>query len=91
MNIKHGAVTGSREGVSGAVNVFRGVRYAATTEGRRFQRAIDPEAWSETASATQFGSECPQRPSGDIPVFRSWANSVGTSEDCLFLNVWTRG
>jgi len=34
---KHGAVTGSREGALGAVNVFRGVRYAATTE--RLERA----------------------------------------------------
>ena len=24
-------------------------------------------------------------------MFKSWENSVGTSEDCLFLNVWTRG
>ena len=87
----YGAVTGSREGASNDVNVFRGIRYAATTEGRRFQLAADPEPWTTARPATEFGSECPQRPSGDVPVFKSWENSVGTSEDCLFLNVWTRG
>ena len=87
----YGAVTGTREGASNDVNVFRGIRYAATTEGRRFQLAADPEPWTTARPATEFGSECPQRPSGDVPVFKSWENSVGTSEDCLFLNVWTRG
>ena len=91
LDTRFGPVVGSKEGASGTVNVFRGVRYAASTEGRRFQLAADPESWSEPRPAKQFGSECPQRPSGDVPVFRSWANSVGTSEDCLFLNVWTRG
>ncbi|NCP18676.1 MAG: carboxylesterase/lipase family protein [Erythrobacter sp.] len=91
LRTEYGPVVGSREGDSGTVNVFRGVRYAASTEGRRFQRAADPQPWSQPVSATEFGSECPQRPSGDVPVFASWENSVGTSEDCLFLNVWTRG
>ncbi|MGB3807242.1 MAG: carboxylesterase family protein [Erythrobacter sp.] len=87
----YGPVIGSREGETATVNVFRGVRYGASTEGRRFQRAADPQPWSQTLAASEFGSECPQRPSPDVPVFRSWANTVGTSEDCLFLNVWTRG
>ncbi len=87
----YGPVIGSREGESDTVNVFRGIRYAASTEGRRFQRAADPQPWSQPVAATQFGSECPQRPSPDVPVFASWENSVGISEDCLFLNVWTRG
>ncbi|MEW4447379.1 carboxylesterase family protein [Qipengyuania sp. JC766] len=86
-----GPVAGSREGATGSVNVFRGVRYAASTEGMRFQRAVDPQPWVQPAAATAFGSECPQRPMGEVPVFQSWENSVGTSEDCLFLNVWTRG
>tara|TARA_B100000678_G_scaffold258714_1_gene238500 strand:+ start:139 stop:1764 length:1626 start_codon:yes stop_codon:yes gene_type:complete len=91
LETRYGPVSGSREGESGSVNVFRGVRYAASTEGRRFQLAADPQSWAEMRPATQFGSECPQPPSPDVPVFASWANSVGTSEDCLFLNVWTRG
>ncbi|MCD1621635.1 carboxylesterase/lipase family protein [Citromicrobium bathyomarinum] len=91
LRTSYGPVVGSREGASGTVNVFRGVRYAASTEGRRFQRAADPQPWSQPLEAARFGSECPQIPSPDVPVFASWANTVGTSEDCLFLNVWTRG
>jgi para-nitrobenzyl esterase len=91
LQTKYGTVRGTREGASDSVAVFRGVRYAASTEGRRFQRAVEPANWDGVQDASAFGSECPQRPSGDVPVFASWANSVGTSEDCLFLNVWTRG
>ena len=91
LDTRYGPVSGTLEGASNSVNVFRGVRYAASTEGRRFQLAADPQSWTETRPATEFGSECPQRPMGEVPVFESWANTVGTSEDCLFLNVWTRG
>ena len=91
LQTQYGPVIGTQEGAGKSVNVFRGVPYGASTEGRRFQVAADPSPWSDPRSADSFGSECPQRPSGDIPVFRSWANTVGTSEDCLFLNVWTRG
>lgn len=91
LQTQYGAVRGTREGAGGSVAVFRGVRYAASTEGRRFQRAADPAPWEGVADATAFGSECPQRPSGDVSVFASWNNATGTSEDCLFLNIWTRG
>ena len=86
-----GPVTGTIEGESGTVRVYRGVRYAATTEGRRFERAVDPQPWTAPANGSEFGSDCPQPVPGDVPVFASWANPRGMSEDCLFLNVWTRG
>ncbi|WP_279350442.1 carboxylesterase/lipase family protein [Erythrobacter litoralis] len=76
---------------AGDVKIFRGIRYGASTEGMRFQEAADPQPWSETRAATEFGPDCPQRPSGEVPVFASWANDLPQSEDCLFLNVWTRG
>ena len=75
----------------GEVKIFRGVRYAASTEGMRFQEAADPQPWATPRDATQFGPDCPQRPSGNVPVFASWVNDLPQSEDCLFLNVWTRG
>ncbi len=76
---------------AGDVKIFRGVRYGASTEGMRFQEAADPTPWRAARDATEFGPDCPQRPSGDVPVFASWANDLPQSEDCLFLNVWTRG
>lgn len=91
LQTRFGPVTGKVEGQSGQVRVYRGVRYAATTEGRRFQRAVDPQPWTAPVDASEFGSDCPQPQPGEVPLFASWANPRGMSEDCLFLNVWTRG
>ena len=85
-----GPVRGTTSG-GGEVMVFRGVRYGASTEGLRFQMAADPAPWTAPRDATRFGADCPQRPSGEVPVFASWVNDLPRSEDCLFLNVWTRG
>ncbi len=91
LQTRFGPVVGRAEGSKGQVRVYRGIRYAASTEGRRFQRAIDPALWTAPADASAFGSDCPQIQAGEVPVFASWANPRGMSEDCLFLNVWTRG
>ncbi|MEC3909344.1 carboxylesterase/lipase family protein [Sphingobium sp. CR2-8] len=60
------------------VLVFRGVRYGADTAPRRFRRALPPQPWTGIADATRYGAAAPQT-KADEP----------TSEDCLFLNVWT--
>ncbi len=60
------------------VCVFRGIRYGADTRARRFMPPREPDAWSGIAEALEFGPACPQ-PGITEP----------TSEDCLFLNVWT--
>jgi len=66
--------------VEDGVRIFRGVRYGADTRPRRFQPPVAPASWSGIADATGYGPACPQR-GIDEP----------TSEDCLFLNVWTPG
>lgn len=73
--IRAGRVRGLREG---GVLVFRGIRYGADTAPRRFQRALPPTPWSGIADATRYAAAAPQT-KADEP----------TSEDCLFLNVWT--
>lgn len=70
-----GRVRGTHEG---GVLVFRGVRYGADTRARRFRRALPPVRWSGIADAVRYGAAAPQT-RADEP----------TSEDCLFLNVWT--
>lgn len=72
---KHGRVRGS---VDQGIKVFKGVRYGADTATRRFQPAVAPEPWSGVRDALEYGAASPQR-----------SDEPNTSEDCLFLNVWT--
>jgi para-nitrobenzyl esterase len=72
-----GRVRGRAEG---GVLVFRGVRYGADTAPKRFQPPSPPLPWTDVRDAFAYGPGSPQR--GDEP---------NTSEDCLFLNLWTPG
>ena len=72
----------TRDGVS----IFAGIPYAASpTSRRRWTAPVDLRdadlCWNATLDATAFGAACPQSP-GSMEIGR-------TSEDCLFLNVWT--
>ncbi|MBP7334428.1 MAG: carboxylesterase/lipase family protein [Niveispirillum sp.] len=62
------------------VHVFKGVRYGADTAGRRFQAPLPPAPWKGVVEAAEYGHASPQG-----------SNEADQSEDCLFLNVWTRG
>ena len=55
------------------------MRYGADTANRRFQPALPPEKWDGILKATEYGASAPQ------------GNGENTSEDCLFLNIWTPG
>jgi para-nitrobenzyl esterase len=73
-------------GANAAVQVFRGIPYAAPPVGNLRWREPQPAMhWDAVRMADQFGAMCTQ------PAFRGApnANPPKTSEDCLFLNVWT--
>ena len=67
--------------IEDGLHVFRGLRYGRDTRARRFQAPLAPLPWTDVADATDFAPSCPQK-----------GGRIGpTSEDCLFLNVWTPG
>jgi para-nitrobenzyl esterase len=79
------------------LEVFKGLRYGASPEGlRRFKPPQRPTPWTEPADATAYGAPAIQ--SGLAPGERGSSpgdppapDEPGSSEDCLFLNVWTPG
>jgi para-nitrobenzyl esterase len=78
-----GTANGAVRGLaSGAVDEFLGIPYAAPPVGALRWRPPQPAAsWSGVRGATRFAPHCPQSPS---PF-----GQASTSEDCLFLNVFT--
>lgn len=67
-----------------AISVFRGLPYAAPPVGaNRWREPQAVPAWSGVRDASTFAARCVQggfAPGADQPL---------TSEDCLYLNVWT--
>jgi para-nitrobenzyl esterase len=65
---------------------YLGIPYAAPPVGElrwREPQAVDP--WQEVRPCTSYGPACPQ-PEAD---FAGMTGVAETSEDCLYLNVWT--
>ena len=72
---------GVRGAVRTGIHVFKGIRYGAPTGGRnRFMPPAAPAPWAGVREVLEYGAAAPQ--SRSHPT---------TSEDCLFLNVWTPG
>lgn len=77
------------------VYTFLGVRYGASTEGaNRFMPPQEPEPWEGIVPAMVYGYCAPQNDpnyANNPGVWRDHWNYSNLSEDCLFLNVWTKG
>jgi para-nitrobenzyl esterase len=72
--------------VGTSVRTFLGIPFAAPPVGDLRWRPPQPAAsWSGIRQATSFGSACAQAPG----VFAANAQQGSTSEDCLYLNVYT--
>ncbi len=71
---------------SEGVHSFLGVPYGGPTSGvNRFKPPVKPEAWEGVRDALEPGPACIQ------PARPTMNGGMAMSEDCLVLNVWTRG
>lgn len=71
-----------------AVRSFKGIPYALPPTGQRRWKPAEPAVqWSGVRVANQFAPSCEQLPYPEGSFF--FRPSQHSSEDCLYLNVWT--
>lgn len=79
----HGQLQGTTTTKTG-MSVFRGVPYAAApVAANRWREPQAVSAWAGVRNATEFAPRCVQG------GFAPGAEQALTSEDCLYLNIWT--
>ena len=84
VNTVDGAVRGFAKS---GVNIFLGIPYAAPPIGNLRWKPPQPvQRWRDTLDATRYANTCPQ-----VTELGAFAGPSSTSEDCLYLNVFTTG
>jgi para-nitrobenzyl esterase len=82
VQIADGLVQGARED---DLTIYRGIPYASPPVGDlRWRPPVPPAPWHDVLKATAFGPACPQ-----IGAVVPGMEVQPTSEDCLYLNIWT--
>jgi para-nitrobenzyl esterase len=78
--------------IEDGIYTFKGIDYA---QARRFEAPQDPKPWEGVQTALYYGNQCHQAPrftwGDDAEAFLyQWDDGV-QSDNCLNLNVWTKG
>ena len=78
--------------IEDGIYTFKGIQYA---RAERFMPPQDPEPWEGVQTALYYGHQCHQAPrmtwEDDCEAFLyQWDDGV-QSDDCQYLNVWTKG
>ena len=85
LKLKQGVLVGDKVA---AVASFKGIPFATPPVGERRWKEPEPAAgWQGKRLATSFSPECIQLPFPEGSMFTR--PSAPTSEDCLYLNVWS--
>lgn len=87
VKIDSGSISGLTVGADNGVRAYKGIPFAAPPVGPlRWQAPQPVKAWTDVRACTEFGPSCPQ----PNLLERLYGQKLGpTSEDCLYLNVWT--
>jgi len=89
VKLDSGTVAGTA-GNDAAVRVFKGIPFAAPPVGPLRWRAPQPAAtWDGVKMAAEFGPRCMQGGGGGGRGRAGGPPPPPTSEDCLYVNVWT--
>jgi para-nitrobenzyl esterase len=71
--------------LSGDISVFKGIPFAAPPVGDYRWKPPQPVTpWDGILKAEKFGPQCPQ-----LSMISGDSSQIESSEDCLYLNVWT--
>ncbi len=82
--------TGQLGGVEAdGILAFKGVPYAKPPVGSRRWAPPQPITWEGVRAADTFGAPCLQPTPADGITVNGGGVSGATSEDCLYLNIWT--
>ncbi|MEX0618609.1 MAG: carboxylesterase family protein [Pseudohongiellaceae bacterium] len=88
LETSQGTLLGATAGPDNGIRTYKGIPYAEPPTGeRRWKAPMAAAGWSSERLATEFGPDCMQSPYAENGFYYRPARV--TSEDCLYLNVWS--